>query len=44
VLGPEHPDVATSLENYGALLGKLGRRAEANRLKARAGAIRAKAP
>ena len=24
-LGPEHPDVATSLENYASLLRKIGR-------------------
>ncbi|MFQ5818178.1 MAG: tetratricopeptide repeat protein, partial [Terriglobia bacterium] len=39
-LGPEHPDVATALENYAALLRKTGRRAEAARLGARAQAIR----
>ena len=41
-LGPEHPDVATSLENYGALLRKTGRRAEADKIESRATAIRAK--
>ena len=42
VLGPEHPQVATVLENYAALLGKLGREAEAGKMEARAQAIRAK--
>ncbi len=41
-LGPEHPHVATSLENYAALLRKTGRGNEAAKLKARAKAIRAK--
>ncbi len=41
-LGPEHPDVATDLENYAALLHKLNRAAEADKMKARAQAIRAK--
>ena len=41
-LGPEHPHVATSLENYAALLRKTGRGNEAIRMKARAKAIRAK--
>ena len=33
VLGPEHPRVAQSLENYAALLRKTGRYAEAARLE-----------
>ncbi len=41
-LGPEHPDVATSLENYAVLLRKISRRAEAAKMNARAKAIRAK--
>ena len=41
-LEPDHPDVATSLQNYAALLRKTGRTAEADRLEARAKAIRAK--
>ncbi len=41
-LGREHPDVATSLENYADLLGKTGRSDEAAKLEARAKAIRAK--
>ena len=41
-LGPEHPDVAQSLENYAALLRDTGRGAEAVELEARATAIRAK--
>ena len=35
-LGPEHPHVATSLKNYGALLRVTGRNAEANEMEARA--------
>ncbi len=41
-LGPEHPAVATVLENYAALLHKLNRDAEADKMEARAQAIRAK--
>jgi tetratricopeptide (TPR) repeat protein len=41
-LGPEHSDVATVLENYAALLHKLNRDAEADKMEARAQAIRAK--
>ncbi len=41
-LGPEHPDVATSLENLGRLYRAQGKAAEAERLEARAKAIRAK--
>jgi Tfp pilus assembly protein PilF len=41
-LGPEHPQVAAVLENYAALLHKLNRDAEADKMEARAQAIRAK--
>ncbi len=41
-LGPKHPDVAQSLENYAALLRKNGRTAEADKMAARAKAIRVK--
>ncbi len=41
-LGPEHPDVATSLENYADLLRKTGRVSEATKMETRAKAIRAK--
>ncbi len=41
-LGPEHPDVAASLENYAALLRQTARADEAERMEARAKAIRAK--
>ena len=41
-LGPKHPDVATALENYAALLRETGRHTEAVKLEARARAIRAK--
>ncbi len=41
-LGPEHPNVAQSLENYADLLRKTGRDAEVRKLEARAKAIRAK--
>ncbi len=41
-LGPDHPRVATALENYAALLRKTGRGTEASKLEARAKAIRAK--
>ncbi len=41
-LGPEHPRVATTLENYAALLRKTGRTTEATKMEARAKAIRAK--
>ncbi|MEE8608319.1 MAG: hypothetical protein V3S55_11995 [Nitrospiraceae bacterium] len=39
---PKHPQVATGLENYAALLHKLNRDAEAGKMEARAKAIRAK--
>ena len=42
-LGPEHPLVATSLENYAALLRNMNREAEAAQMEARAKAIREKA-
>ena len=41
-LGPEHPSVATNLENYAGLLRKTDREAEAETLEVRAKAIRAK--
>ena len=41
-LGPEHPHVATSLENYAKLLRKTERDAEAEELEARGKAIRAR--
>jgi len=41
-LGPEHPDVAASLENYADLLRKTNRKKKAKELEARARAIRAK--
>ncbi len=41
-LGPDHPDVATSLENYAALLRETGRGEEAKEMEVRAKAIRAK--
>ena len=40
-LGPKHPDVATSLENYASLLRKTGRGNEALAMETRAGLIRA---
>ncbi len=41
-LGPEHPHVAKSLDNYAALLRQTARADEAARMEARAKAIRAK--
>ncbi len=41
-LGPEHPHVATSLENYAALLRDTGRGELATMVELRAKAIRAK--
>ena len=41
-LGPEHPDVAKTLENYAELLRKANRKAEAAEMRERAQAIRAK--
>lgn len=38
-LGPDHPNVATALENYAVLLDKTNRTSDAKRLKARAAAI-----
>ena len=40
-VGPEHPHVATSLENYAALFRETARADEAERMEARAKAIRA---
>ena len=40
-LGPDHPDVATSLENMAALYRKIGRAKEAESLATRAARIRA---
>lgn len=37
--GPDHPDVAQSLENYAALLQKTNREAQAEKLEARPRAI-----
>ena len=42
VLGAEHPDVATILDNYAELLRVTGRSDEAEEMAARAKAIRAK--
>ena len=39
--GPEHPNVARSLDSYAALLRKTNRLAEAEELERRAGGIRA---
>ncbi len=41
-LGPKHPDVAQSLENYAILLRETGRPKKAAEMEARAKAIRAK--
>ena len=41
-LGPEHPNVAQGLENYAALLRATGRTSEADKMEARAKAIRVK--
>ncbi len=41
-LGPEHPTVATALENYAALLRETGHPRDAAIMAARAKAIRAK--
>ncbi len=41
-LGPEHPHVATSLENYARFLRDTGRKDRAEEMEARAKAIRAK--
>jgi hypothetical protein len=40
VLGPDHPDLAKTLDNYGSLLRKLGRSAQARALEKRAVEIR----
>jgi hypothetical protein len=42
-VGTDHPDVAATLESYGALLYKLGRASEAKQSEARARTIREKA-
>ncbi len=42
-LGPDHPDLADTLDNYADILVMDGRGAEAARLKERAAGIRAKA-
>ncbi len=42
-LGPGHPDLADTLDNYADILVMNGRGAEAARLKERAAGIRAKA-
>ena len=42
VLGPEHPDVATSLNNYAQLLRRQGKSDQAASMEARARAIREK--
>ncbi len=42
VLGPTHPDVATTLEDYAELLRKTKRKKDAKKMTARAKAIRAK--
>ena len=39
-LGPEHLDVATSLENYAGLLRETGRSEEAEEMETRAEAIK----
>ncbi len=41
-LGPEHPNVAASLENYAALLRETEREHKAEEMEARAKAIRAR--
>ncbi len=41
-LGPEHSNVAMSLENYASVLRQTGRVTEAEQMEARAKAIRAK--
>ncbi len=41
-LGPDHPNVATTLENYAGLLRETAREGEADKLEARAKAIRSK--
>jgi tetratricopeptide (TPR) repeat protein len=41
-LGPEHPNVATVLENYAVLLRQTGRESHATEMEARAKAIRAR--
>ena len=43
-LGLDHPNVARTLENYAALLRKMDRDAESEKMEARAKAIRVKHP
>ena len=43
-LAPKHPDLATSLKNYAALLRQTGRSAEAEKLMAKAETILANQP
>ena len=43
ILGPNHPELATALENRSLLLRKMKREDEAEELEARVKAIRAKA-
>jgi len=43
-LGPEHPDVAQSLDAYAALLRQAGQKADAEKMEDRARKIRAKRP
>jgi hypothetical protein len=44
LVGPGHPEVATTLDGYAALLRKLDRATDAEALEARAAAIRARQP
>jgi tetratricopeptide (TPR) repeat protein len=41
-LGPDHPDIATCLENYATLLKKMNREPEAQPMEVRAASIKAK--
>ncbi len=41
-LGPQHPHVATTLQDYAPLLRKTGRSTEATKMEARAKAVWAK--
>ena len=43
-LGPEHPNVAATLGNYAKLLREMNRDAEAEKMEARAKAIREQSP
>ena len=42
LLGPDHPDVANALENYANVLRKINRSTDAEKMEARARAIRAR--